>query len=174
MVLATSPPKVRYRFALEQTKYAAKANVVAIRHASDHRVIAMLEIISPGNKNSREGIRRFVTKALEALRAGVHLLIADLLPPGKRDPDGINKLICDELGDNDYALSAEQPLSVGAYVGGPSSAAFLDLFAVGEPLPTMPLFLTADVYIYVPLEETYQAAWAALPAYWSGIISGIS
>src|SRR2546421_2236943 len=30
--------------------YAAKARAVTIRHSSDHRVVAVIEVISPGNK----------------------------------------------------------------------------------------------------------------------------
>jgi hypothetical protein len=68
----------------EPDLYAAKAKAVVIRHVSDHRIIAIAEIVSPGNKNSRHGLRAFVNKAVELLRAGVHLLIVDLSarPPG--------------------------------------------------------------------------------------------
>ncbi len=32
----------------------------------------------------------------------------------------------------------------------------------------MPLFLTPEVYIPLPLERTYESAWEAVPAYWRG------
>jgi hypothetical protein len=35
----------------------------------------------------------------------------------------------------------------------------------------MPLFLTADTYVPVPLEATYQAAWDGLPAYWRDVLT---
>ena len=54
-------------------------------------MIAMCEIVSPGNKNSRHGLRSFVEKAAYVLRAGIHLVILDLFPPGPRDPQGIHK-----------------------------------------------------------------------------------
>src|SRR2546427_9525706 len=38
-----------------------------------------------------------------------------------------------------------------------------DLVGVGDRLPDMPLYLTNALYIYVPLEPTYQAAWDASP-----------
>ena len=41
--------------------------------------------------------------------------------------------------------------------------AFVEPLAVGHPLPPMPLYLTPDGYVYVPLEETYQAAFAGVP-----------
>src|SRR5437879_936706 len=50
VAVAEAPPRVRFHATAEMDAYAAKANVVAIRHRSRHRVIAMIEIVSPGNK----------------------------------------------------------------------------------------------------------------------------
>src|SRR4051794_30708006 len=54
------------------------AKAVAIRHVSHHQVVAMIEVVSPGNKNNVHGLNAIVRKAREALAAGVHLLIVDL------------------------------------------------------------------------------------------------
>jgi len=35
----------------------------------------------------------------------------------------------------------------------------------------MPLFLTAEVYVPLPLEATYQSAWEAVPAYWRDMLT---
>src|SRR5262249_28319347 len=150
------PAKVEYRERAEPDLYAAKAHAVVIRHATDHRVIAIVEIVSPGNKNTRHGLRAFVAKAVEILRAGVHLLIVDLFPPGPRDPHGIHKLIWDEFIDNEFALAPDRPLTLAAYSGGPYPETFVQRTAVGAALPDMPLFLTPEVYVPVPLEATYQ------------------
>src|SRR5438477_623457 len=72
---------------------AEKANAVVVRHRSNHEVIAMIEIVSPGNKNSRREFDAFVEKADEILKAGIHLLIVDLFSPGPRDPQGIHRAI---------------------------------------------------------------------------------
>ncbi len=56
-------------------------------------------------------LRAFVEKAVTLLRAGVHLLIVDLLPPGPRDPQGIHKPIWDEFIDNDFSLPSDKPLT---------------------------------------------------------------
>jgi hypothetical protein len=144
---------------------------VVIRHTSGHQVIAMVEVISPGNKSNRHAVRSFTDKALEALRAGIHLLIADLFPPGKRDPDGIQKLIWDEIADNDFSLPKDRPFTVGAYTGGPCPETFIACTAVNASLPEMPLFLTPEYYIAMPLEATYQAASEAVPAYWRAVLT---
>jgi hypothetical protein len=155
----------------EPDMYAAKAKAVVIRHASNHRVIAIVEIVSPGNKNSRHGLRAFVSKAVEMLRGGVHLLIVDLLPPGPRDPQGIHKAIWDEFIDNEFVLPPDKPLTLVAYRSDSYPEAFLEFTAVGCPLADMPLFLTPDVYVLVPLEATYQSAFDGLPTYWRDVLN---
>ena len=139
--------------------------------AEGHDVIAVVEIVSPGNKNTRHGLRAFVDKAVEPLRAGVHLLVVDLFPPGPRDPQGIPKAIWDECTDNNFALPPDRPLSVGAYVGGPIPEVFIEPAAVGALLREMPLFLTPDHYVPLPLEGTYQSAWEAVPSFWRDVLT---
>src|SRR4030081_2374445 len=57
VLLAAAPPKVQLRLRCEPDMYAAKAKAVVVRHASDHRVIAIVEIISAGNKDTRHALR---------------------------------------------------------------------------------------------------------------------
>jgi hypothetical protein len=170
IAVATSPPSVWFRTKTEIDIYAAKAKVIAIRHASNHRVVAIVEIVSPGNKNNRHGLRAFVEKAEELLRAGIHLLIVDLFPPSPRDPQGIHKAIWDEFLDNTFALPPGRPLTLAAYIGGLIPEAFVEPTAVGLTLREMPLFLTPDVYVPVPLEATYQSAWDAVPSFWRHVL----
>lgn len=171
VTLAATPPRVRFRQRAEGDLYAAKAKAVVIRHTSNHRVIAILEIVSPGNKNSRHALSAFVSKAVDILRAGVHLMVLDLFPPGARDPQGLHRLVWDEFIDNDFALPADQPLSLAAYIAGDWPEAFIEPVAVGNSLPEMPLFLTPEIYVPVPLEATYQSAWETVPAYWRRVLT---
>ena len=99
----STPPKTRFVNRTEAAGYARKANRLTIRHP-DGDVVAIIEIVSPGNKDSRHAIRAFARKAVEFLEAGVHLLIVDLFPPGRRDPQGIHKVIWDRLHDEPFAL----------------------------------------------------------------------
>jgi hypothetical protein len=156
----------------EPNQYASKAKAVVVRHASDHRVIAVIEIVSPGNKNNRHGLRVFVAKAVEMLQAGVHLLIVDLFPPSSRDPQGIHQVLWEELmGESDFTLPADARLTLAAYIGGDCLEAFVEPRAVGAPLIEMPLFLTPEVYVPTPLEATYRSAWDGLPAFWRGVLA---
>jgi hypothetical protein len=149
----------------------ARAKTVTVRHVSNHQVVAMVEVVSPGNKNNQNGLNSFVRKAHEALAAGIHLLVVDLFPPSSRDPQGIHRAVWGEDCGDDYALPADKPLTCVSYVGGPGAEAFIELLGVGDALPEMPLFLTPDVYVSVPLEATYQSAWEGMPAYWRDVLT---
>jgi hypothetical protein len=170
IVLTAAPPRVEFRFRSEMDQYAARAKAIVIRHKSNHQVIAVIEIVSPGNKSNRHGLRAFVAKACEMLRGGVHLLIVDLFAPGPRDPQGVHKAIWDEFVDNDFELPAERRRTLAAYAAGPFPEAFVQPVALGQTLPEMPLFLTPDVYVLVPLETTYAAAWADVPSFWQEVL----
>jgi hypothetical protein len=170
VALAEAPPKVRFHCKSESSHYAAKAKSVVVHHCSDHRVVAVVEIVSPGNKNNRNGLRAFVNKAGELLQAGIHLLVLDLFPPSERDLEGIHRLIWDH-SDDVFTFSAEKPLTLAAYIGGACGEAFVEPVAVHDPLPEMPLFLTPERYVSLPLEATYLSAWEAFPAYWRSVLT---
>ncbi len=170
IALATAPPQVQFRARAEPDLYAAKAKTLTIRHASNHRVVAIIEIVSPGNKNNRHGLRAFVEKSVEVLRAGVHMLIVDLFPPGPRDPQGLHKAIWDQFIDNEFCLPPDKPLTLAAYTGGPFPEYFVEATAVAATLKDMPLFLTPEYYTLVPLEATYMAAWEAVPSFWRSVL----
>lgn len=155
-------PKVRYQTRAEAATYARKANRLTVRHP-DGAVVAVIEIVSPGNKDSRHAARTFARKAIEFLFAGINLLIVDLFPPSKRDPQGVHKLIWDRIRDEPFELPPDKPLTLAAYSAGTAIDAYIDNVAVGDPLPDMPIFLTPDRYVPCPLEATYQASWEVFP-----------
>jgi hypothetical protein len=163
VAVADVPPRTAVVRQAEEDIYAARANHIAIRH-SRGTVVAVIEIISPGNKSSRHALRTFVEKSAEFLRHGIHLLVIDLFPPTPRDPAGIHKAIWDEILDEPFELPAGKPLTLAAYSAGVPKTAFVEPVAVGHQLPDMPLFLESGRYVPVPLEATYQASWAAFPA----------
>jgi hypothetical protein len=163
VVLEKHPPRTRFVTRLEGAAYARKANRVTVRHP-DGDVVAVLEIVSPGNKESRHAIRTFARKAVEFLHAGVHLLIVDLFPPSRRDPQGIHKVIWDRLREEPFELPPDKPLTLVSYAVGTEMVAYIEPIAVGDPLPDMPVFLTADRYVPCPLESSYQTAWEQFPA----------
>jgi hypothetical protein len=108
-------------------------------------------------------MRDFIDKTVGFMRQGVHLLIVDLFPPSPRDPFGIHKAIWDEIHEEDFAIPEGKDRIVASYEMGGERVAYVEPVAVGDALPTMPLFLTTGVHIRVPLEATYQSTWEASP-----------
>jgi Protein of unknown function (DUF4058) len=155
-------PKTRMRTQSDAFTYARKANRIVVRHP-DGAVVAVLEIVSPGNKDSRHAVRSFARKAVAFLQAGVNLLIVDLFPPSRRDRQGIHKLIWDRIRDEPFELPADKPLTLAAYSAGSTITAYVEPVGVGDPLPDMPLFLTPDRYVPCPLEGTYRQSWDMFP-----------
>lgn len=170
VAVAQRPPRTRFHMKTEADLYTRKAKAVVVRHSSGHRVVAMVELVSPGNKGSQAAVASFVRKAQEIMSSWVHLLIVDLFPPGPRDPQGLHPLIW-EGREGEFALPADAPLTCVSYVGGPAPEAFLEPARIGGALPEMPLFLTPEVYVPVPLDATYRAAFDAVPAYWRGVLA---
>jgi hypothetical protein len=169
VALADAPPKTRFRITNPPLWYAAKRKSVTIRHVSEHRVVAVLEIMSPGNKAGRGALNAFVRKAQDLITAGIHLGIVDVFPPTPRDPEGIHPLVWD-VEDSEFQFDPDKPLTCASYIGRPGVEAFVEPFAVGDELPAIPLFLTADDYLNVPLEASYQAAFEAVPDVWREVL----
>lgn len=170
VALATAPPKVRFTAEAEIERYARKRSRLSVRHVSGDRVVAMVEVVSPGNKSTAHALRSFVEKSLELLEAGIHLLVVDLFPASPRDPQGIHGAIWSEIQDDGFRLPADQRLTLAAYSAGERKRAFVEPVAVGGTLPPMPLFFQPERYVPVPLEETYRAAFDAVPKRWKAVL----
>jgi hypothetical protein len=156
--VATVPPRARLVRRAEEMIYVRKADRIAVRHRHG-QVVAVIEIVSPGNKASKNELRTFVEKTANLISQGIHLLVVDLFPPSKRDPQGIHKAIWDELVEEDFELPSDQRLTIAAYDAGPPPVAYVEHLAVGEALSAMPIFLKPDFYVPAPLEETYLTTW---------------
>ena len=146
----------------DRSFYAGRGSRIVVRHHLG-RIIAVIEIVSPGNKDSRHALREFVEKMADFLSQGVRVMVIDLFPPTPRDPYGIHKAIWDELLEEDFAFPQGKNRIVALYQTAGEYAAYVEPVAVGEFLPEMPLFLTNELHVLTPLEPTYQAAWAASP-----------
>jgi hypothetical protein len=163
-------PRTRFTAETDAEFYRRRKSSVVVRHVSGDRIIAMIEIVSPGNKASRHGCRAFVDKACELLEARIHLLIVDPFPPGPRDPNGVHSAIWGEVQDEPFQLPSDKRLTLVAYGCGLTTRAYIEPVAVGDALPDMPLFLEPEAYVPVPLEATYQTAFLVLPAKWRNVL----
>jgi hypothetical protein len=172
-VLEEAPPRVSRKVAASEAAFVRAARrTLMIRHVSGHRVVALLEIVSPANKDRPSSVADFVDKAASALRQGIHLLVVDLFPPGLHDPQGIHEAIWDAYGDEPNEPPLDKPLTLASYVAGRLPEAYLEFVAVGNALPAMPLFLDLHLYVTVPLELTYEAAYRGVPEIWRDVLEG--
>jgi Protein of unknown function (DUF4058) len=138
LVIAEAPPRARQVAAVttEREAYARKANRIAVRHPLGH-VVAIIEVVSPGNKDSKHALRSFISKAIDFLRNGINLVVVDLFPPTPRDPQGIHLALWDELVEEPFATRpADKPLTVAGYDAGEPLTAYVDPVAVGDPSRT--------------------------------------
>lgn len=170
VAVGTMPPRMRMTAEAEMDDYVLKRRTLIIRHNSGDHIVALLEIVSPGNKSSRHGLHSFVEKAVEALYRGYHLLAIDLFPPGPRDPNGIHGAIWSEFSDASFDYPEGEPLTLAAYSAGPRKRAYVEPTAVGRELMDMPLFLEPEIYVNVPLEATYRAAYRGVPRRWQRVL----
>ena len=173
--LMVAPPRVAMTLQGAEDFYTQRQKSVAIRHASDDRIVAIVEVVSPGNKSSLQRLEAFVRKAFSLLRQGIHLLVLDLHLPTRRAPDGIHGAIWNIIGsssDEDYHQPADKPLTLVAYQARlyAGVTAYVQPIAVGDMLSEMPLYVTTEGYVSVPLQETYDRAFAALPRRWASVL----
>jgi hypothetical protein len=139
---------------------------VVIRRRLTEAVCA-IEIVSPGDKHGKRAVEALVGQAVQLLRNEVNLLMVDLFPPTIGDPRGLPGAIWDQLGKS-FVPATDKWLTLAAYVAVQASESsaptmFMEPIDQGDTLPDMPAFLGPDTYVPVPLEATYQVAWANCP-----------
>ena len=167
--LLVAKPQVAVTAETDMEFYRRKQNVVAVRHVSDDRVVALVEVVSPGNKSSRAALRSFVEKTAQLLDQRIHLLILDLHQPGNLDPQGIHGAIWEEI-EEAWVVPSDHPLTLVAYESALTVRAFVQPIAIGDVLIDMPLYLEPGGYVLVPLESTYSRAFDALPKRWRRVV----
>jgi hypothetical protein len=165
---ATHPPRVRHTSRLSPVLSAAlTANRLVVR-GPDGECVAILELVTPGDKLTP----RLARQSVELIQAGVHLLVVDPFPPGRRDPQGVHSAVWAEFGPDELlAPTAAEPLTAAGY-DAVERVAYVEPFAVGTPVPEAPLFLRPGVYVPCPLEAAYQETWRVFPAALKGLLEG--
>jgi hypothetical protein len=173
IAVAEAPPQVQRKQVIDPPVLARRRSL-AIRHVTGHRLIALVEIVSPANKDRDEHVEEFATKVASALDRGVHVLLADLFPPGLHDTEGMHGAVLSRLRSDTepYDLPEDAQLTLASYEVGPQVDVYLEHFSIGALLREMPLFLRPGRYIKVPLETTYQVAYTGMPAFWRKVLEG--
>jgi hypothetical protein len=130
--------------------------------ARDRTLVAVIELVSPGNKDRPETRNNFVAKCAGLLRAGVSVCIVDLVTEMHFNLytqllEFIGQPRADRMSKNPPAT-----YSAACRWGKRGEKNFLEAWAnpleVGQPLPLLPLWLAEDIVIPLDLEKSYEAA----------------
>ena len=117
------------------------------------RLVAAVEIISPANKDRPEHRRAFVTKCATLLQQQVSVALVDLVTTRRFN---LYVDLLELLGQADPSLAPEPPVVYAAACRWAREGdawhfrAWTHAFAVGQPLPVLPLWLSDN--LAVPLE----------------------
>jgi Protein of unknown function (DUF4058) len=127
----------------------------------DARLVAVIELISPGNKDRSETRRAFAAKCAAYLQRGIGLIIVDIVT--SRAGNLHNDLIQTLGQDSAFLLAAAPALYAVAYH--PTRRNEVNLIemwpsdlGVGANLPLLPLSLRGSGFIPLDLEATYTDA----------------
>jgi hypothetical protein len=122
-------------------------------------LVAAIEIVSPSNKDRDNTREQFVNKVAALLRQDVCVIIVDIVTT--RHANLYAELLA-RLGRSDPTL-AEPPMLYAVTLRGrkqPKKQALLDAWffplTIGQPLPTLPVWLGPELRIELPLEPSYQ------------------
>jgi hypothetical protein len=124
-------------------------------------LVGAIELISPGNKDRPEERRAFAIKCASYLHQGVSLIMIDVVT--SRRANLHNETMRFMAADPHYEMADENSLYGVAYrpvrrQERSEIDVFPTTFAVGDPLPTLPLRLTGDLFVPVDFEVAYQEA----------------
>lgn len=139
----------------EQYEY----EVLVYDQSRGRQLVAAVELVSPANKDRPESRRAFVAKCAALLQQRVCISIVDLVTT--RDFNLYADLMA-LVGGFDSDLAALQAAtyavtSRGRKIGQTSRLeSWAYPLALGAPLPTLPLWLTADLAISLDLEASYE------------------
>ena len=170
VAVALARPKLQPTAVTDLEYYRRKQDSLVVRHVSGDRMVAVIEILSPGNKSTTHAFRGLIEKAGRLLENGIHLLLIDLFPPGPRDPQGVHAAVWEAVSGEAYLPPREKSLTTASYEAGLALRAYVRHFAVGDEVPDMPLFLQEDGCVEVPLERTAESAFAVQPARWRRVL----
>ena len=161
VALADHPPRVRLATTLNVPEDPARR--IAVRHASGDRTVALIELVSPGNRDGARKIESFCGKVEAAIRGGVHVLLIDLFPFTDLLPGGMHGEISARFGST-YEPPDGYPLACVSYRSARGEGtSFVEPLRAGDRPPTMPLFLTPGRYVEVPLADGYAEAYGPTP-----------
>jgi hypothetical protein len=126
----------------------------------ERTLVAAVEIVSPANKDRPERREQFVNKVASLLRQDVCVTVVDIVTVPQAN---LYAELLARIGQADPRLGDPPPAVYAVTLRGrkpKKKHPLLDLWffpmAVGQPLPTVPLWLGPTLAIELPLEPSYQ------------------
>ncbi len=124
------------------------------------KLVAAIELVSPGNKDRPAERRAFSTKCASYLYQGISVIVVDIVTNRRAN---LHNEILRVMETDAVQLPPELSLYAVAYRPirrgkGDEIDVWRSPLALGQPLPTLPLGLRADLVIPVDFEATYADA----------------
>lgn len=154
-----TPPEPALTVAVELSP-ADGVEVQVFADDGDPRLAAAVELVSPCNKDRPQARQAFAIKCVGYLQQGSSVVIVDTVTTRRAD---LNAAILSLLGIDAGIFALPSNLAAVSYraVGREEEAQQLRLWpaslVLGQPLPTLPLWIAADYSVPLDLEASYQA-----------------
>lgn len=150
---AWTPPAPQQSVPLELTEAVVEVGIFS--RTGGPTLAAAVELVSPANKDRQTHRDAIVSKCASYLQAGVGLVLVDVVTDRSAD---LHQELLKRLGVADVKHGS--PLYAAAYRPVErAGATALDIWhtpiAIGQPLPTLPLWLRGGLCLPVELEATY-------------------
>lgn len=133
-------------------------------HGGNSQVVAVIELVSPRNKDRPEARRSFAVKCASFLQTGVSVVVVDVVT--ERTINLLGELF-DVLQHPLTEIDVNQRLYAAAFRCLPPEEpvrleGWIAALALGAPLPTLPLWLDLDHSVPLDLERSYQETFTTL------------
>ena len=159
--VAPRPTMVREVEISEEYAY----EVLIYDRSRGRQLVAALEIVSPANKDRPESRQAFVAKCAALLQNRICVSIVDLVTT--RNFNLYGELLA-SIGESALAFTATSPATYAVTFRGykVNKRTRLEEWAyplvLGQPLPSLPIWLSDDLHVLLDLESAYEDTCKAL------------
>jgi hypothetical protein len=159
-----SPPRPTLSVAADLPAEAAYELRVYDQEAGS-RLVAAVEIVSPANKDRPKKRRAFIAKCAALLQEQVSLIIVDVVTTRQFN---LYAGLLEFAELSDPLLTPEAPATYAVACRGTRKdqawllETWLHPLVIGQPLPTLPLWLAEDLAVPLELEASYEESCRAL------------
>jgi hypothetical protein len=137
---------------------------VRVYDDSGAKLVAVVELVSPSNKDRPENRQAFAIKCASYLQDFVSVVVIDIVTDRQQN---LHREVAQLLGVGDKVTMKDSPIYAVAYKTGKMNQRWLlevwpNVLSVGQNLPVVPLWLASDLGIPLDLESTYEETCSVL------------